>query len=647
MLLISNNKAMIKNNLFFFFSFFVSVCYSQVPLEYQLSNDDNKEYRLRFINEGFSQDEVESLIQIEEKQRVINYETKESKLTRNTEIKTCNTPDLCIITSSNDNSVINLGFEGGSYKNWCRETGIFDGYTKDYDNQSPTSETGYDRNFVNHELDTDKNTIYCGNQYDNDDILDDANNSECQLTRFKIINPTDTVDKPWNEDPYVQLKDNIYGTYAIRLGNTCRYSRIDKIENTFKVTENNRKIQYTFSAILEDTDVCDHISYEGVEEEDCKESTPPIEHPVYSHSKPYFRIYLKHNGEKIECSEYMVFGDERRFDFEKKNNPGDPLIIGWKTKYLDLDAIENIKNGDDVSVIVESSDCGWRGHYGYAYFDSKFIDEIPDQGNDDNVSISVSNNKICLDDTVEFEATGGTTGYVWYIYDYSSGSAVLLDEITKVKFSYKFEKSGYYIIKYIDSNINNVEACVGKNSNKLEIDVEDCKENPCEDCDSFSPDQGKTYWLSAWVKEDVSNQITTYKNSAVELLFSDKNNKNLPENTKIRLKPSGNIIDGWQRIIGTFNIPEGAIFLNIELLNLNTTNVYFDDVRVHPYNSNMKSFAYDSDNYRLMSELDENNFATFYEYDQEGGLIRVKKETEKGVFTIQETRSKSPIIESK
>jgi hypothetical protein len=53
----------------------------------------------------------------------------------------------------------------------------------------------------------------------------------------------------------------------------------------------------------------------------------------------------------------------------------------------------------------------------------------------------------------------------------------------------------------------------------------------------------------------------------------------------------------------------------------------------------MKSFVYDPDNQRLTAELDENNYATFYEYDKEGGLIRVKKETVKGVYTIQETRS--------
>ncbi|MGK4569023.1 hypothetical protein [Flavobacterium sp. 3HN19-14] len=43
-----------------------------------------------------------------------------------------------------------------------------------------------------------------------------------------------------------------------------------------------------------------------------------------------------------------------------------------------------------------------------------------------------------------------------------------------------------------------------------------------------------------------------------------------------------------------------------------------------------------------MAELDENNYATFYEYDKEGGLVRVKKETERGVQTIKESRSSNP-----
>jgi len=64
-----------------------------------------------------------------------------------------------------------------------------------------------------------------------------------------------------------------------------------------------------------------------------------------------------------------------------------------------------------------------------------------------------------------------------------------------------------------------------------------------------------------------------------------------------------------------------------------------DDLRLHPFNANMKSFVYDPVTLRLAAELDENNFASFYEYDDDGTLVRVKKETREGIKTISETRS--------
>ena len=39
-----------------------------------------------------------------------------------------------------------------------------------------------------------------------------------------------------------------------------------------------------------------------------------------------------------------------------------------------------------------------------------------------------------------------------------------------------------------------------------------------------------------------------------------------------------------------------------------------------------------------MAQLDDANYATYYEYDQEGNLIRIKKETEMGIVTLQENR---------
>jgi hypothetical protein len=58
----------------------------------------------------------------------------------------------------------------------------------------------------------------------------------------------------------------------------------------------------------------------------------------------------------------------------------------------------------------------------------------------------------------------------------------------------------------------------------------------------------------------------------------------------------------------------------------------------------MHSYVYDPVTLKLMAELDDNNFASFYEYDEEGNLSRTKKETEQGIMTIQEVRSSKPKI---
>jgi len=73
--------------------------------------------------------------------------------------------------------------------------------------------------------------------------------------------------------------------------------------------------------------------------------------------------------------------------------------------------------------------------------------------------------------------------------------------------------------------------------------------------------------------------------------------------------------------------------------NSSGDSIYFDDIRIHPFNANMKSYVYDPVDLRLLAELGANNYATFYEYDEEGGLIRTKAETREGIKTINETRS--------
>lgn len=171
----------------------------------------------------------------------------------------------------------------------------------------------------------------------------------------------------------------------------------------------------------------------------------------------------------------------------------------------------------------------------------------------------------------------------------------------------------------------------------------------CDECTSFNLIKNHKYLISGWAKLMQSTgqdnflpapKVPSYSNIYIGVTFLDVNEAVIGAG-EVKFYPIGQIIDGWQKIQGEVVIPQNAVDYRISLVNENSENVtaFFDDIRVHPFNGNLKSFVYDQATQRLMAELDENNYATFYEYDKEGGLVRVKKETERGVYTIQETRS--------
>lgn len=109
--------------------------------------------------------------------------------------------------------------------------------------------------------------------------------------------------------------------------------------------------------------------------------------------------------------------------------------------------------------------------------------------------------------------------------------------------------------------------------------------------------------------------------------------------TITNLMPVGKTIEGWQKFEADFYWPENDSIATLSFSNGNTKSIFLDDVRIHPWEANMKSYVYDDRTLRLSAELDENNYTTFYEYDEEGQLVRVKKETYQGIKTINETRA--------
>ncbi|MCA6421548.1 MAG: hypothetical protein IM568_01875 [Flavobacterium sp.] len=208
--------------------------------------------------------------------------------------------------------------------------------------------------------------------------------------------------------------------------------------------------------------------------------------------------------------------------------------------------------------------------------------------------------------------------------------------------SYSFPTPANYRVMYtiqLENGCNVTFECY--------FEIGDCPPSTdCIDCTSFDLELGKKYIITGWVNAMKDNgsdyeklNVFDYDKAKIAVTFLAVGGSVI--GSPLIFTTSGEIIDGWQKISGEFVMPNNIDDIKIELVNNYSSPIstFFDDIRVHPVEGNMKSFVYDQATQKLMAELDENNYATFYEYDKEGGLVRVKKETEKGINTIQETRS--------
>src|SRR5258708_3658719 len=143
-----------------------------------------------------------------------------------------------------------------------------------------------------------------------------------------------------------------------------------------------------------------------------------------------------------------------------------------------------------------------------------------------------------------------------------------------------------------------------------------------EQAAGFAPILNKRYLFSVWVKDaaPASNKLSGFQVS-INGGSIDLSNKIVP------------VVEGWKKLDLYFTATD-----HFTMQLTGGGGIYIDDLRLLPFDGELKTFVYDDQTMRLTGQLDENNFGVFYEYDEEGTPIRVKKETERGVMTVKENR---------
>ncbi|WP_298892421.1 PKD domain-containing protein [uncultured Psychroserpens sp.] len=481
---------------------------------------------------------------------------------------------------------VNMDFVEGNFNGWCR---YWDNYEQYDEGHNPYDDDG------NGTCDLDGDIIDSG-PHDNWNFTNNL--------RFEVI------DQGNFNDPFIGTGDDFPAgvTDVVRLGNDRVYFGKDQLRQTFILSEDNSIYKFHYAAVLENPDNHDFSA------------------------QPYFKFYIEVNGNIIDCTEKLfVAGQVPDFTTVELPNPLTGILSriqfsGWQPFIIDLSSYAS--DDDEVTIVLEAADCSHLGHFGYAFFSGECL------SSDDGIEVESSSGEFCVDEPLVFTNTAIGTfideEYLWTFHDV--GGPVTSTEASPI---YTFNTAGSYLVEL---SITTSDACILEFSKT--VDISPCLPEPCNDCDSFKPKPKQRYVISAWTKEDLNTQVKTYEHSSITISYLDNSDQVMSSSEFV---PNGKIIEGWQRIYSEFQIPENTAAIEIILNNIGTSPNYFDDIRIHPFNGSMKSFAYDPETQRLMAELDENNYSTYYEYDNEGGLIRVKKETEKGVYTIKETRSKTSI----
>ncbi|MCK4662304.1 MAG: hypothetical protein KAT68_05525 [Bacteroidales bacterium] len=144
--------------------------------------------------------------------------------------------------------------------------------------------------------------------------------------------------------------------------------------------------------------------------------------------------------------------------------------------------------------------------------------------------------------------------------------------------------------------------------------------------------KGRKYRASVWVHKNSPNGAALAIHMQGTPDYYDFIEKNSEE---------GIVFGNWILLNLDFDIPSNYVSSDDDVIvylknNDAGTPAYFDDFRVHPIDAPMASYVYDEQTGSVTAILNNENIASYFDYDEAGRLIRTWKETPDGKKKITE-----------
>ncbi|MFA6924371.1 MAG: hypothetical protein WC223_08975 [Bacteroidales bacterium] len=145
----------------------------------------------------------------------------------------------------------------------------------------------------------------------------------------------------------------------------------------------------------------------------------------------------------------------------------------------------------------------------------------------------------------------------------------------------------------------------------------------------------KDFIVRAWLYNPNKKGLPLENSVYFNIVGIDKNNNNFATtNTKMQKICDAGLWSLYESVIA--GVSDGTV-LTVSVTIKDISGVYIDDVKIQPSESEMTCYVYDKAK-RPVAILDDQHFASIFQYNMQGLLVRKIKETVKGQKTVSETQ---------